>query len=273
MENRVSLQYQVHTAQFEGPLDLLLHLIEKEELDITQFALAQVTDEFLAYVDAMGGHLEIEIVAEFLVVAARLIWIKSQMLLPRPSKSITDGEGDEEDLGDALVQQLRAYRRYKEASQWLRERDEAGLRTYVRVAPPTRPQHVTLDFVGTTLAMLKNAAQAVLYPSDRPRPEEAIQRPRISIVQQIRLIRQRLIHWKQVGFHTLLSRQPTRVEAVVTLQAILELIKQRMVQATQGSLFGEILIDPLVPPEEIPEPTSPSELVPVSPPAHQTASQ
>jgi len=265
MESKTNLTYQVHTTQFEGPLDLLLHLIEKEELDITQLALAQVTDEFLAYVDAMGGHLEIEVVAEFLVVAARLLWIKSRVLLPRPSQSASERDEDEEDVGDALIQQLRMYRRYKEASQWLRERDEAGLRTYVRVAPPPRPQHITLDFSGITLEALITAAQNVFYPTDGPRPQEAIQRPRISIVQQIRLLRQRLIHWKQATFHTLLSHQPTRLEAVVTLQAVLELMKQRMVQATQNSRFGEIVIDPLVPPDEIPEPNAPQEATPIPP--------
>lgn len=271
MENKIDVTYQVHTAQFEGPLDLLLHLIEKEELDITQVALAQVTDEFLAYVDAMGGHLEIEIVAEFLVVAARLLWIKSRVLLPRPSQPVLAEGTEEEDVGDALIQQLRAYRRYKEASQWLRERDEAGLRTYVGVTPPPRPQHVTLDLTGVTLEALRAAAQAVFYPADGPRPQEAIQRPRISITQQIRLIRQRLMHWQQVAFHSLLSRKPTRVEAVVTLQAILELIKQHMVQATQATLFGEIVIDPLVPPDEIPEPTASTEAPLIQPPAHQSA--
>jgi segregation and condensation protein A len=258
--------YEVHTALFDGPLDLLLHLIEKEELDITQVALAKVTDQFLDYVDKLQDDPEMELIADFLVVAARLLWIKSRALLPRPATSepITD-EGDE--VTDELIAQLRSYRRYKEAAQTLRERDEAGLHAYVRVARPPRPQKVILDLSDVTLKALQALAQAALYPLEGPRPTEAIQRPRISIGQQIRLIQKRLTHWKNVAFHTLLGKQPTRLEAIVTLQAILELIKQEAVQAVQGQRFGEIIIEAVVPPEEIragvPETTPPS------PPPHQ----
>ncbi len=262
------MAYEVHTPLFEGPLDLLLHLIEKEELDITQLALAQVTDEFLAYVEAMQGRLDIELVADFLVVAARLLWIKSRALLPRPLAA-SPAASEEEAAGDALLEQLRAYRRYKEAAQWLRERDEAGLRTHVRIARPPRPQRFTLDLANLTLDKLKRVAEAIMYPTEGPRPEDAIQRPRISIVQQIRLIRQRFGHWKQLTFSTLLGRQPTRLEAAVTLQAILELIKQRAVAATQSARFGEIFVEALVPPDQIPEPTTYTEEAPAPLPASQ----
>jgi len=247
-----TMSYQVHLTQFEGPLDLLLHLIEKEELDITQVALAQVTDEFVRYVESMRGHVEIAVLADFLVVASRLLQIKSRALLPQlPQAAAGDAAGDA--TGDDLIRQLRAYRKYKEAAQWLRERDEAGIHAYVRIAPLPRPQHITLELAGVTLATLRTAAQAALYPREGPQPQEAIQRPRISIVQQIRLIRRRLMQWQQVAFLKLLGRTPTRLEAAVTLQAVLELIKQRAVQATQDGLFEEILIEPLVPPEQIPE--------------------
>jgi segregation and condensation protein A len=225
------MEYQVHTALFEGPLDLLLHLIEKDELDITELSLAKVTDEFLAYVEALQEGVEMEVVADFLVIAARLLVIKSRVLLPRPQEE-ADAEGDDEDE-DELIQQLRTYRRYKEAAGWLRERDEAALRAYVRVAPLPRPRNVNLDLSEVTLEQLGEVAQASIYPRDRPRPEEAVQRPRISIAQQITLIRKRLRQWQRVAFQSLLSREPTRVEAAVTLQAILELIKQRALDATQ----------------------------------------
>jgi len=242
------MEYHVRTAQFEGPLDLLLHLIEKEELDITQLALAQVTDEFLAYVDLMRGHLDIDVVADFLVIAARLLWIKSQVLLPQPPQptALTP-----EEPGDDLVQQLRTYRLYKEAAQWLREQDAARLRSYVHLAPAVVPQRFILDLSGVTVEALCKAAEAALYPPEGPRPQEAVQRLRISIVQQIQLIGQRLMRLPQLAFHSLLSQKPTRLEAVVTLQAILELIKQQAVQARQGERFGDIVIEPLIPAEQI----------------------
>ncbi len=256
------MSYEITTPVFEGPLELLLHLIEKNELDITKVALAKVTDEFLAQVNVLREKMQIEVIADFLTVAARLLWIKSRALLPKPPESARLAR-DEEDIGDELIRQLRAYRQYKEAAQWLRERDGAGLRAYVHVGAPPRPQHFTIDLSGVTLAALRAAAQAVLFPAEGAQPQEAIQRPRISIVQQIRLIRQRLIKWAQsstravtVTYRTLLSKQPTRVEAVVTLQAILELIKQCAVQAQQTQPFGDIIIESLVPPEQIPEPAA-----------------
>lgn len=260
--------YRVETAHFEGPLALLLRLIEKEELDVTKVALAQVTDQFLQHVDAMKQDPDIEVVADFLVVAARLLWIKSRVLLPRRKEQVSDEEG-EVDVGDELVRQLRTYRRYKEAAQRLRERDGARLHAHVRVAPPPRPRKVTLDLAGFTPADLHALGQAVIYPQENPRPEEALQRPTISIGQQIKLIRTRLSRWKRVGFRTLLGERPTRVEAVVTLQAILELMKQRVVEARQGQRFGDILIEALASPDQILEPAATAESPPVSPPTHQ----
>ncbi|MCJ7550001.1 MAG: segregation/condensation protein A, partial [Anaerolineae bacterium] len=121
--------YEVHTPVFEGPLALLLRLIEKKELDITKVALAQVTDEFLAHVERMRANMQIEIVAEFLSVAAKLLWIKSRALLPKLPSSANPDE-QEDDTGDELIRQLRAYRQFKEAAGWLRQRDHEGLRDY-----------------------------------------------------------------------------------------------------------------------------------------------
>lgn len=242
--------YEVHIPAFEGPLGLLLQLIEKNELDITKVALAQVTDEFMERVEQMRTHMQIEVVADFLAVAAKLLWIKSKALLPRPPASAKMLD-DEDDVGDELIRQLRAYRQFKEAAAWLRERDGNDLRSYIRVDHRSRPKRITIDLGGTTVEELYEVAHSALFPTDVPRPEGAIQRPRISIVQQVELIRKRLTHWAQVTFNRLLSRSPSRLEAVVTLQAILELMKQRAVVAYQEGLFGDITIEAIVPPEQI----------------------
>src|SRR3990170_2755668 len=102
--------YEVRLPVFEGPLDLLLHLIEREELDITKVALAQVTDQYLAYL-AMLKEVEVQVLTDFLVVAAKLLLIKSQALLPKPPPSVLDEE--EEDIGDELARQLRVYKQFK----------------------------------------------------------------------------------------------------------------------------------------------------------------
>ncbi len=244
-----STRYEVHTPLFEGPMDLLLHLIEKEELDITRLALAQVTDQFLAYVERMRDEVAIGDVADFLVVAARLLWIKSQALLPRPPAAPSE---EREEEADDLVEQLRRYRRYKEAARWLRQRDAEGYHTYIRLAPPPRPQRLTLELGGLTAAELRAVARRLFFPQEGPAPQEAIQRPRISIVRQIRLLRTWLQRRKQIILQQILGPRPTRLEAAVTLQAVLELIKQRAVEAEQPQLFGAIHIRPLIPPEEFP---------------------
>jgi segregation and condensation protein A len=241
LQATLSTTYEVHIPVFEGPLDLLLQLIEKNELDVTKVALAQVTDQFLDHVDRMRADMQIEIVADFLAVAAKLLWIKSKALLPKPPASAKEVD-DEDDVGDELVRQLRAYRQYKEAAGWLRERDHRDLRSYVRAGLSPRPKRITLDLSNVTREKLRDAAEEALFPTDRPRPEGAIQKPRISIVQQIGLIRERLMRWTRITFQQLLSHKPTRLEAVVTLQAVLELMKQKAVVARQERLFGDITI-------------------------------
>ncbi len=242
--------YEVHIPVFEGPLDLLLRLIEKNELDITRVALAQVTDEFMEHVDQMRANMQIEVVADFLYVAAKLLWIKSRALLPKPPASARE-EVDDTDVGDELIRQLRAYRQYKEAAGWLRDRDAASLRSYVRAGYRPRPKRVTLDLTGQSLRGLKETAESILFPTETPRPEAAIQRPRISLQEQVALIRSQLLQWTRTTFHRLLSRQPSRLEAVVTLQAVLELVKQHAVAAQQEELFGDITLKSLVPPDQI----------------------
>ena len=245
--------YEVHIPVFEGPLALLLKLIEKNELDITKVALAQVTDEFMAHVDRMRANMQIEVIADFLFVAAKLLWIKSRALLPKPPASAKEIVDDDE-VGDELIRQLRAYRQFKEAAGWLRNRDHLGLRSYVVANPLPRPRRVTMDLSSAHIEDLHDIAEALIYPTDAPPPEGAIQRPRISILQQIKLIRRRLISWSRVTFQRLLSQDPSRLEAVVTLQAVLELMKQRSIDATQAEMFGDITIQALVAPEQIKPP-------------------
>lgn len=238
--------YEVHISVFDGPLALLLQLIEKNELDITKVALAQVTDAFMDEVDRMRADMAIEVVADFLAVAAKLLWIKSRALLPKSpiSRAAKDSE---DDIGDELIRQLRAYRQYKDAAAWLRERDQNDLRAYVRGHLIPRPTRVTLDVSNLTVAALRAAAETALFPSDTPRPEGAIQKPRLSILDQVKLIRERFQHWTHLTFQRLLSQTPSRLEAVVTLQAILELMKQQAVAAKQENLFGDITIEMIGP--------------------------
>ncbi len=154
--------YRVSTALYEGPLDLLLQLIERAELDITRLALAQVTDSYLAHLRAMQtAQANPAEVSGFLVIAARLVQIKSAALLPRPSLDAMDEI--EEDPGEALARQLVVYKRFKELAAVLHARDEEGLRTYLRVAPLTVKVEGHLDMSGVSLDDLLKAARRIFY--------------------------------------------------------------------------------------------------------------
>lgn len=231
--------YTVRLPVYEGPLDLLLELIERAELDITRIALAQVTDQYLAYLRRIVER-DLEDLASFLVVAARLLQIKSEALLPRPPER----EPGEEDPGDALARQLLLYRDFKRAAGELAERLAAGLQTYARLAPPPRAEP-HLDLGNLTVGHLQRAMQEVLAATRiEPGLAESVTAPRVNIRHKIGQIFDALRRQGRMVFGDLLRRSRSRLEVVVAFLAVLELIKQRQVTATQDGNFGEIEIVP-----------------------------
>ncbi len=230
--------YQVCLPVFEGPLDLLLHLIEREELDITSVSLAQVTDQYLAYL-ALMEEPPAEVLADFLVVAARLLLIKSRALLPRPPEVLST---EEEDVGDELARQLIEYRRFKQAAESLRQREEAGLRAYLRLAPPPRLER-SLDMEDVTLDDLVAAVrQALAVVPPAPPVSEVVTPVTITIGERMAAIRTALRTSARVSFNRLLTAAASRLEIIVTFLAVLELIKSGHIDVQQDRLFGEIII-------------------------------
>lgn len=229
--------YQIQLPVFEGPLDLLLHLVEREELDITTIALAQVTDQYLAYLAELEQR-QAKDLADFLVVAAKLLLIKSLALLPHPPTLSPEAE----DVGDELVRQLQAYKRFKEIATLLHQRQEQGLRGYVRVAPPPRiePQ---LDLGNVALGDLLTLVQEALDALPASLVGEVVTPVTVTIAGQIERIEGQLVAREQVPFREFLSEATTRVEIIVTLLAVLELIKQNRARVRQKELFGEIVIE------------------------------
>lgn len=148
--------YSVVIPVYEGPLDLLLQLIEHAELDITVVALAQVTDQYLNYIHQM--QVPADEISAFLVIAAKLVQIKSEALLPRPVVR----EPGEEDVGKSLANQLRLYKRFKEVANWLDARVAQHLHSYLRLAPPPRVEG-KLDLSGLTLDDLLAAAREIYF--------------------------------------------------------------------------------------------------------------
>lgn len=233
------ITYTIQLPVYEGPLDLLLELIERAELDITKVALASVTDQYIAYLH-QAPELELSDLASFLVIAAKLLQIKSEALLPQaPAR-----EPDEEDLGEALARQLIAYKMYKEVAGHLGEREAAGLRSYLRLAPPPKiePQ---LDLSGLTADDLYRAMAEVLAskPSG-PSLDSVVAAPKVRIRDQIRLIFEIMRKGGRASFQRLLKRSRSRLEIVVSFLAVLELIKLRRITARQDELFGDIELLP-----------------------------
>ena len=232
-------QYRIKTDLYQGPLDLLLDLIEKAELDITVLSLAQVTDQFLAYVHAMQEDNPTEVSA-FVVIAARLIQIKSAALLPR--KASVTGEVDE-DTGEALARQLITYRRFRMLSDSLAEREDRQLHSYVRLKAPDVGLEPALDISGLNGDMLAGMAAKVFAPKKEKKALETVMKtPRLSIHEKIGLLVDRIRTRTVVSFSSLL-RSKDKNETVVTFLAMLELIKQNAVKIRQEGNFGEIEIE------------------------------
>jgi len=239
--------YSVRLPVFEGPFDLLLHLIEREKLDISAVSLAAVTDQFLAFVAEMQT-VEAKDLADFLVMTSRLVLIKSRLLLPPAPR--TEDEEEEEDPGEALARQLREYKRFKETAAVLHSIEARGHHTYTRDAPPPELRSSLaerrLGQHDASLDDLLAAAYVALVSAPPPPVPPGVVVPfTLTIQDQIRLIRRVTASGRPVTFRALVQGTRYRQEIAVTLLAVLELIKRRQVTVLQRSLFGEIEIAPV----------------------------
>jgi len=242
VSNALGSAYPVQLPVFEGPLDLLLRLIEHEELDINEVSLVAVTDQYIQSIDKLE-EIEPGALADFLLIAARLLYLKSRSLLPKPRPP----EIEEEDAGDALIQQLLEYRQFKSVAEGLRLRQEAGLRAFARLASPPQMER-KLDLGNVTVDKLAAAVQKALLriPSTPPKPR--VRTYPITVAEQIEVVRRHMrasdVHpaAPPLRFTALLSAGKTRLEIVVTFLAVLELIKQRELVVEQEGVFGEIVL-------------------------------
>lgn len=229
--------YQVSLPVFEGPLALLLHLIERQELDITEVSLAQVTNQYLEHLGQVSER-DPDNLADFLVVAAKLLLIKSRVLLPQPPAP----PSAEEDVGDDLVRQLIEYKRFKEAAGWLKGLESQGLQSFVRLAAPPRLDPV-IDLGDVSLDDLLAAVREVLaVKPPAPSVDEAVAPITLTIADQMDLIERRTARGRRVSFRGLLEGARSRIEVIVTLLALLEMVKQLRVRMAQDRLFGDIVI-------------------------------
>lgn len=235
--NAPGSNYTIHTEVFNGPLDLLLNLITNSELEITKLALAKVTDQYLAHLAQMSEKSATE-VSGFLVIAAKLVQIKSEALLPRPPLR----EEGEEDPAESLARQLRVYKEIKNAAEWLQRLEEKGHHTYIRLAPPPLIDE-KIDLEGTTIEDLIEMLKSLYrFEEDAAPITTVVTIPRITIKNKINELIENLRKDDRLTYRNMLKKDADRIEAIILFLAILEMIKQNYAIAEQKSLFSDINI-------------------------------
>jgi segregation and condensation protein A len=227
----------VKLARFEGPLDLLLHLIKRDEVDIYDIPIAHITQQYLAYLELMRA-LDLDVAGEFLVMAATLMRIKAKMLLPLPAP------GEEEDEGDPreeLVQRLVEYRQFKEAAGTLKSREEDRRQLFERGMLPGEDEAGPLPLAPATLFDLLDALNRVMSRI----PEQTVydvQSEAYDVEDKMSLIARTVAEDGSVSFSKLMLACRVRAEVIVTFIALLELVKLGQVLVTQPEPFGDIQI-------------------------------
>ncbi len=232
------MAYSVHIEHFEGPLDLLLQLVEGEKMEITEISLMQVTEPFVAHVREQQGKIPLEELADFLIVAAKLVYLKSKALLP----TLSDPSLEE---GPDLETQLRMYKAFVAAADRLGELSRRGFHSYGRARRMAFPLDQT--FVppqGVTIPLLEEAYRKVLRRLQPfvELPKVAIERA-VTIEEKIEALRTRVAHLAHTSFHRFLAESRDRHEMVVSFLALLELIKQRVIRVEQSNLFHDIQLE------------------------------
>ena len=230
----------VRTEAFEGPLDLLLHLIEKEDLDITAVSLIQVTDQYLALLRE-PKDIDLRALADFVAVGAKLLFLKSRALLPRTPDQVLEDAREVEEIATDLTAQLEEYRVFKSVAGFLRELDDSGHRSFVRVAPPPVDWRPT-GLENVTMRKLLRAFQRALERIP-PQPEpERIPRQPINLAERRQSVLAAVNRRGRLGFSRLLAQCRSRLEAIVTFLAVLDLLKSDELRAEQDGNFGEIVL-------------------------------
>ncbi|MBI5555727.1 MAG: segregation/condensation protein A [Elusimicrobia bacterium] len=231
------MTYQVKLEVFEGPLDLLLHLIKKEEIDIYNIPVSRITEEYLQYLE-MLKMLNLEIAGEFLVMAATLLQIKSRKLLPVAVKE--DEAPEELDPYQELVRQLLDYKRFKEVAKALEIKEIEQQKVFTRPAQKMERIGDEEYIIEASLFDLLDAFKNVLKASNTM-VREIIQEE-VRIEERVRIIREKLTEKESLTFEEIFTPESTRMEMVVTFLAMLELIKMKEIRILQTRLFDKIRI-------------------------------
>lgn len=224
---------ELKLQQFSGPLDLLLNLIEEQKLPITELSISAVTEQYLEYLTSLEQESPDEI-ADFLVVASRILLMKAKAILPMFLP--------EEESGPSLEDQLRIYKKFVEASRLLNKKWLAPLRSFFRLEPVRKAEGFVPPENATTKSMHKSMLNLVsrLKP---PKPLPQIEMDKtVSVKEVIERIKDLLKNHKQFDFHKSLKERENKTEVILGFLALLELVKQQVVHLDQQSHFGDIMV-------------------------------
>ena len=239
----------IKLQQFEGPLDLLLHLIDKNKVDIFDIPIVEITNQYMEYLHAMETE-DMSVMSEFLVMAATLLDIKARMLLPKE----VNEEGEEEDPRQELVERMLEYKMYKYMSYELRDRELEGEQTMYK--EPTIPEEV-MDYVepvdldellgDLTLATLNRVFQDVLKrQEDKIDPVRSkfgkLEKEEVTVEEKLEAVTDYAKEHKHFSFRALLGHQKSKMQTVVTFLAVLQLIKEGILIVQQEHAFDDIMI-------------------------------
>jgi len=237
------MSYEIRIENFEGPLDLLLHLIKKNEMDIYDIPIADITGQYLAYLDAMKS-LNLDVAGEFLLMAATLLHIKSRLLLPQAQDE--EPEEEEEDPRAELVRRLLEYQKYKEAAISLDAMPLLGREVFARTFPsPDLEQAEEGEFEAVGLYDLVEALRSLLKDAPVETYHE-IDVDSLSVTERVNVVLSLLAGRENLAFSELFQTRPERNEVVVTFLATLELVRLKLVRLMQSSRFGPIWLYPAV---------------------------
>ncbi|MFH1784263.1 MAG: segregation/condensation protein A [bacterium] len=232
------MSYQIKLEAFEGPFDLMLHLIKKEEIDIYDIPVAKITEEYLAYIKLME-ILNLEVTGEFLVMAGTLLYIKSRTLLPTRSEDDDDLLGAEgEDPRSELVQQLLEYKHFKQSAHLLEEREIRQRDIFCRTESSVKQDGERM--LEVSLFELIDAFKKILQVSS-PQTKEIIQEE-VSVEEKIQSILEKIKGREWIDFHEVFVVNKSRMNLVATFLALLELIRLKEIKIRQISLFSRIRI-------------------------------
>lgn len=228
---------------FEGPLDLLLHLIREQKIEITDIPIAQITEQYLGYLALMEA-LDLEVAGEFLVMAATLLEIKSRMLLPRPPAAPEEGADAGPDPREELVQRLLEYEQYKAAAERFRLLAETRGQSFTR--EPAEPEEQSAPLVELTPADLVRALERMLAAAGEAEVT-TLAREKINLRLRMREIWAALSGWEGpmpfgALFEIFCSTPPARIEIVVSFLAVLELLRAGRIRVLQSDPLGEIFL-------------------------------